>query len=292
MTCNGWRHRPDCMCGFGSGGHSGRRPQRSSIDYSFRIHRSQPSLESYTIPNAKCPVCGAAVFFHQSSDGGRVFLDELGPPWPKHPCTDNGGILTRLHSYEPASVARTPSCMGQGWDPLFILCVLGRHKYVYEVKGNYQNSSITIYFVKRRSRHSSIIEGITQDTIAFLKTAGNGHYKVELLSSSGVPIQLLAYSRKTEAVEESRELNRSARKSMIKDGQAGRYAECWIGIVKWFDTEKGFGYIRFNDGQKEIYVHSVALERSGIATLLQGQRVRCWVGKSSKGLEAKWITVL
>jgi hypothetical protein len=40
-------------------------------------------------PNANCPVCGAQVFFYQNEHGSRVFFDELGPPWPKHPCTDN-----------------------------------------------------------------------------------------------------------------------------------------------------------------------------------------------------------
>jgi hypothetical protein len=44
---------------------------------------------SYVNPNARCPVCGAQVYFYQSPYGGRVFFDELGPPWPKHPCTDN-----------------------------------------------------------------------------------------------------------------------------------------------------------------------------------------------------------
>src|SRR5208282_1597883 len=44
---------------------------------------------SYINPNARCPVCGASVYFYQSPYGGSVFFDELGPPWPKHPCTDN-----------------------------------------------------------------------------------------------------------------------------------------------------------------------------------------------------------
>jgi hypothetical protein len=39
-------------------------------------------------PNAKCPVCGAGVFFYANEHGSRVFFDDLGPPWPKHPCTD------------------------------------------------------------------------------------------------------------------------------------------------------------------------------------------------------------
>ena len=43
---------------------------------------------NFTIPNAACPVCGARVFFYQNEHGSRVFFDSLGPPWPKHPCTD------------------------------------------------------------------------------------------------------------------------------------------------------------------------------------------------------------
>ncbi len=43
---------------------------------------------AYVIPNAVCPECGADVFFYQNIHGSRVFFDELGPPWPKHPCMD------------------------------------------------------------------------------------------------------------------------------------------------------------------------------------------------------------
>lgn len=290
--CNAKNHPPGCVCGFGGPGHAGRRSRQVATDYSPFVPPIRPQFESYTSPNAKCPVCGVAVFFYQSSDGGRVFFDELGPPWPKHHCTDNESVPKRLYSYEAASASHTPSCMGQGWDPLFILRVLGRHKYVYEIKCNHRDSAITIYFVKRRSRHSSFIEGIRRDTIAFLKTLKNGRHEVSLLSVSGVSITVLAYSRLSEAIEESRALNSSAGKSKTKDRQARRDADCRIGIVKWFDTDKGFGFITINDRQKDIYVHSAALERSGVASLLEGQRVRCRVGRGSKGLEVKWIKVL
>jgi hypothetical protein len=43
----------------------------------------------YVNPNAKCPVCGDAVYFYANEHGSRVFFDDLGPPWPKHHCTDN-----------------------------------------------------------------------------------------------------------------------------------------------------------------------------------------------------------
>lgn len=59
---------------------------------------------SYVNPNARCPVCDASVYFYQSPYGGRVFFDELGPPWRKHPCTDNPDM--RQHFSSAASRAR------------------------------------------------------------------------------------------------------------------------------------------------------------------------------------------
>lgn len=53
----------------------------------FRTTRRRAAC--YVKPNARCPVCGAAVFYYQNEHGSRVFFDELGPPWPKHPCTDS-----------------------------------------------------------------------------------------------------------------------------------------------------------------------------------------------------------
>jgi hypothetical protein len=47
------------------------------------------SSDSYLDPNARCPVCGAAVYFYRSPHNGRVFFDDVGWPWPKHRCTDN-----------------------------------------------------------------------------------------------------------------------------------------------------------------------------------------------------------
>src|ERR1700730_5163655 len=43
----------------------------------------------YVNPNARCPVCGDAVYFYANEHGSRVYFDDLGPPWPKHGCTDN-----------------------------------------------------------------------------------------------------------------------------------------------------------------------------------------------------------
>lgn len=42
----------------------------------------------YVNPNARCPECNAGVYFYANEHGSRVFFDHLGPPWPKHSCTD------------------------------------------------------------------------------------------------------------------------------------------------------------------------------------------------------------
>ena len=46
-----------------------------------------------------------------------------------------------------------------------------------------------------------------------------------------------------------------------------------IGTVKWFNPQKGFGFIQPEDGSKDVFVHISAVERSGIGNLNEGQKV-------------------
>lgn len=46
-----------------------------------------------------------------------------------------------------------------------------------------------------------------------------------------------------------------------------------IGTVKWFNPAKGFGFIQPEDGDKDVFVHISAVERAGMGTLAEGQRV-------------------
>ncbi len=45
------------------------------------------------------------------------------------------------------------------------------------------------------------------------------------------------------------------------------------GTVKWFNTTKGFGFIQPEDGGKDVFVHITALEKAGLKTLEDGQKV-------------------
>ena len=46
-----------------------------------------------------------------------------------------------------------------------------------------------------------------------------------------------------------------------------------IGTVKWFNATKGYGFIQPDDGTKDVFVHISAVERSGLGTLKEGQKV-------------------
>jgi CspA family cold shock protein len=46
-----------------------------------------------------------------------------------------------------------------------------------------------------------------------------------------------------------------------------------IGTVKFFNTQRGFGFIRPDDGSKDVFVHITAVERAGLDTLVEGQKV-------------------
>jgi cold shock protein len=58
------------------------------------------------------------------------------------------------------------------------------------------------------------------------------------------------------------------------------------GTVKWFNAEKGYGFIAPNSGGKDVFVHISALDRSGIAALSEGQTVVVDIVEGRKGPEA------
>ena len=58
-----------------------------------------------------------------------------------------------------------------------------------------------------------------------------------------------------------------------------------IGTVKWFNNVKGFGFIQPQEGGKDVFVHISAVERAGMGTLVEGQRVSFEV-QSERGRQA------
>lgn len=63
------------------------------------------------------------------------------------------------------------------------------------------------------------------------------------------------------------------------------------GKVKWFNGEKGFGFIQQDDGGADVFVHFSAIAGSGFRNLNEGDEVEYQVEKGQKGLQASNVTV-
>ncbi len=184
--CNSHNHSPGCTCGFGGDGHLGRRPFYGSTytysygstytysqpDYSRGLSRNSYNLSfhdrvesnynsfvnAFVNPNATCPVCGEAVFFCQTGNGGRIFFDELGPPWTKHPCTDNLknriskipiGVLFNQATINKPRVPNTGEFIflwqKEGWKPFSFFNAQIVHGIFTSIEGMYEGKEINLY---------------------------------------------------------------------------------------------------------------------------------------------------
>jgi CspA family cold shock protein len=63
------------------------------------------------------------------------------------------------------------------------------------------------------------------------------------------------------------------------------------GTVKWFNAEKGFGFIA-REGEDDVFVHFSAIQGDGYRTLEEGQRVEFDVGPGRKGEEAQNVKLV
>ena len=139
--CNAWNHSNDCRCGWGGKGHLGcggtfARDQWANI--TFKTYREL--LIGATHPNAHCPVCGLKVFFYESPYGGRVFFDDLGPPWSRHPCTSSGHrgcAVSRVAIDFDEGIKVAPPALRDGWKPFLceIIEPVATEKSIQKLEG-------------------------------------------------------------------------------------------------------------------------------------------------------------
>lgn len=64
------------------------------------------------------------------------------------------------------------------------------------------------------------------------------------------------------------------------------------GTVKWFNDEKGFGFITQADGGKDVFVHYRSIASEGFKSLAEGQQVSYVVENGQKGPQASNVTVI
>ena len=69
-------------------------------------------------------------------------------------------------------------------------------------------------------------------------------------------------------------------------------AERELGVVKWFNGEKGYGFIARDNGEKDVFVHFSAISAEGFRTLREGQRVEFEVVQGDKGPQAQAVEII
>jgi len=65
-----------------------------------------------------------------------------------------------------------------------------------------------------------------------------------------------------------------------------------VGTVKWFNAEKGYGFIKVDDEDMDVFVHFSAIESSGYRSLTENQRVEFEIGRGPKGPQAESVRPL
>ena len=166
-------------------------------------------LRSFTVPNARCPVCRAPVFFYQSTSGGRVFFDELGPPWPKHPCT----TLHRSPLPIEPGQARAAESSGRlqqwqkgGWRPLLVRFATPVDSRITCIQGTLDQNLVTFYMRTVGARSGVRLEA-SSEAVYLVRPMERGRgLAVSLLTPTGTTLLVLGFY----AIEDARREGRSA----------------------------------------------------------------------------------
>lgn len=64
------------------------------------------------------------------------------------------------------------------------------------------------------------------------------------------------------------------------------------GTVKWFNAEKGYGFITVDGADNDVFVHHTQIQMDGYRSLAEGQSVEFEIGEGSKGPQAENVTPL
>jgi cold shock protein len=75
-----------------------------------------------------------------------------------------------------------------------------------------------------------------------------------------------------------------------QEEKGGRKRMAQEGTVKWFSDEKGYGFIRPDDGSEDVFVHHTGIAGEGFKSLEEGDRVTYEVSQGRKGLQAENVT--
>lgn len=187
MACNGNNHGPSCQCGWGGVFHGLGLTSEKSL---------WQRKESYTNPNAKCPRCRASVYFYQSPYGGKVFFDAMGPPWPKHPCTDS--LNSPINGHEIKDLSKTIGLKDVNrHQPLVALEPEWFHIFCSNIQTVDSDPTVTVFFLGDQGQEKQLFSRIRRDQVDVLwpillkRSVDRKYYEISTLKAKElVPSEL------------------------------------------------------------------------------------------------------
>ncbi len=69
------------------------------------------------------------------------------------------------------------------------------------------------------------------------------------------------------------------------NGSAGGDSSELHGTIKWFNPEKGYGFVSPSDGSQDVFLHISALKQAGLQDAPEGSSIHCEVGQGRKGIQ-------
>ena len=72
----------------------------------------------------------------------------------------------------------------------------------------------------------------------------------------------------------------------------GSFPMAQMGVVKFFNAERGYGFVKPDDGGRDVFVHITAVERAGLKSLNEGQRITFDVEPDKKGKGPKAVNLV
>jgi len=97
-----------------------------------------------------------------------------------------------------------------------------------------------------------------------------------------------------EQADRTRSGEHGSRRAVVAGGNHGErsFPMAMAGTVKFFNAERGYGFIKPDDGGRDVFVHVTAVERAGLKSLTEGQRISFDVEPDKKGKGPKAVNLV
>jgi hypothetical protein len=168
--CNAKNHHWNCTCGFG-GTKSASTTKRAGLNAPdlFEVPKVP---RRYTKPNERCSFCDASVFFRQLANRGKVYFDDPGVPWTKHPCLDRGS----------KSYMGTVDSKSRGWAQVTLISAIAISESVIRLSGRLYDHDLIVFVSARSFKDTPSPPTHLRDSFIQARVGIDGKYDLAVLT--------------------------------------------------------------------------------------------------------------